>query len=88
MVGCYLVGKGIATPTRPGAIMKQFLLADEIHTADDPECPMCLEEYPESCDCGGLIHGAGQPGDDGEVIVATRCDRCGGNEDEAEVDVA
>ena len=54
-----------------------------LHVADDPQCPECLEEYPELCGCGGLIHAAGGEADlDGEEWPLTRCDRCGRSEEE------
>ena len=63
-----------------------FAIGDEIaHVVGDPECPQCLEEYPESCPCGGLIHAS--PGEDdpgGTQWPATRCDRCGRSEEEIE----
>jgi hypothetical protein len=42
-----------------------------------------LDEYPEPCRCGGLMHAAG--GDDGSaeaVQLTTCCDRCGRSEDQ------
>src|SRR5204863_7630967 len=66
-VGVTAGGKRIASATRQGAIMKDFFLADEIHGVGDAQCPMCLEEYPEPCGCGGLIHGSGQRDGDDEV---------------------
>jgi hypothetical protein len=68
--------------------MTEFLLADEVHSVGDPQCPMCLEEYPEVCECGGLIHSSGQSDGEDEIIVATRCDGCGRSEDDLESDVA
>jgi len=68
--------------------MRDFSLADKIHSVGDPQCPMCLEEYPEPCACGGLIHSSGQSEGEEEVIVATRCDSCGRSEDDLETDVA
>ena len=71
--------------------MNDFSLADEIHSVGDPQCPGCLEEYPEPCECGGLIHGSGQrDGEDGMILI-TRCDACGRTEeddDDLETDVA
>jgi len=42
------------------------------------------EEYPEPCRCGGLMHAAGgaEKDTDGNVLLTTRCDRCGRSEDE------
>ena len=51
---------------------------DTIHRVGDGGCPECLEDYPEACGCGGLIHaeGAGPEDEDGNVWVRTRCDQC------------
>jgi hypothetical protein len=51
---------------------------DAIHRVGDGGCPECLEDYPEPCGCGGLIHAeAGGPEDeDGNVWLRTRCGRC------------
>ena len=68
--------------------MADLKLGDEVHSAGDPECAMCLDEYPEPCDCGGLIHGAPQDDGENEVIVVTRCDSCGRSEEDLETDVA
>ena len=36
-----------------------FTIGDETtHVVGDAKCPECLEEYPEPCPCGGLIHAA------------------------------
>jgi hypothetical protein len=68
--------------------MADLILGDEAHSAGDPQCAMCLDEYPEPCACGGLIHGAPQDDGENEVIVVTRCDGCGRNEEDLETDVA
>ncbi len=53
------------------------------HLAGDPECPQCLEEYPEPCPCGGLMHaGSGEPDPDATEWPLTRCDRCRRSEEE------
>jgi hypothetical protein len=61
-----------------------FPLGEEAtHVARDPECPECLEGYPEACECGGLIHaGLGEPDPDETEWPATRCDRCGRAEED------
>ena len=68
--------------------MADLMLGDEVHTIGDPQCPMCVEEYPEPCECGGLIHGTPQDDGENEVIVVTRCDACGRSEEDLETDVA
>lgn len=68
--------------------MADLILGDEVHTVGDAQCPMCLDEYPEPCECGGLIHGTAQDGDESEVIVVTRCDGCGRSEEDLDTDVA
>ncbi len=59
--------------------MAAFAIAGEtMHRVGDGRCPGCLDDYPGSCGCGGLIHAeaAGPEDDDGNVWVRTRCDRC------------
>ena len=66
-------------------MMATFTITTEtVHHIADGQCPTCLEEYPEPCRCGGLVHGElGEEQDtDGNFLVATRCDRCGRNEDQ------
>ncbi len=54
------------------------------HLVGDPECPECLEEYPEGCRCGGLIHAAsGESDSEGDEVPITVCDQCGRAEEEA-----
>jgi hypothetical protein len=65
--------------------MKLFVVGEQAnHHAEDPTCPMCWEEYPERCSCGGLLHAAGgeEEDSDGNVLLTTRCDRCGRSEDQ------
>lgn len=61
-----------------------FAIGDEVaHVVGDARCPQCLEEYPEPCPCGGLIHAAsGEPDERGAEWPLTRCDRCGRSEEE------
>jgi hypothetical protein len=61
-----------------------FAIGDETtHVIGDPQCPECLEEYPEPCPCGGLIHAAsGEADTAGTDWPATRCDKCGRSEEE------
>jgi hypothetical protein len=63
-----------------------FTVGEEAtHIVDDPQCPECLEEYPERCRCGGLIHAAsGEADPEGGEWPLTRCDRCGRSEEEIE----
>jgi hypothetical protein len=66
---------------------KLFEIEGEVgHHVGDAECPVCWEEYPEPCRCGGLIHAAGgtEEDEDGNVLLTTRCDVCGRSEDELE----
>ena len=58
--------------------------AEVIHNVEDRACPTCLEDYPEPCRCGGLMHAeAGEELDaDGNHPVVTRCDVCGRSEDQ------
>jgi hypothetical protein len=45
---------------------QMFAIGDELtHVVGDRECPECLEEYPEPCPCGGLIHAAAGETDEG-----------------------
>ena len=63
---------------------KLFTVGEEVtHLADDPQCPECLEEYPETCTCGGLIHAAsGEEDAEGVESPLTKCDRCGRSEED------
>ncbi len=61
-----------------------FVIGDETtHIKGDARCPGCLEDYPESCPCGGLIHAAaGEPDEGGSDWPLTRCDQCGRSREE------
>ena len=63
-----------------------FTVGEEAtHIIGDARCPECLEEYPERCRCGGLIHAAsGETDPDGIEVPLTRCDGCGRSEEEIE----
>lgn len=68
----------------PGAL---FGIGEEpIHSAGDPHCPGCWEEYPAPCQCGGLMHAeaSGQEDPDGNPELNTMCDRCGRSEEQSE----
>jgi hypothetical protein len=65
--------------------MTLFTVGDEPnHHIGNVQCPECLDEYPEPCRCGGLMHAAGGVDGDTEVAVqpTTCCDRCGRSEDQ------
>jgi hypothetical protein len=65
--------------------MKMFTLGETVnHRAGDHDCPVCEEEYPEPCRCGGLMHAAptGEEDLDGNEIMITVCDACGRSEDQ------
>ena len=67
--------------------MKLFGVGDEVnHHPGDPLCPECWEEYPAPCKCGGLIHAAGgeEEDEDGNVLLTTKCDKCGRSEEQLE----
>jgi hypothetical protein len=67
--------------------MKLFGVGDEVnHHPGDPQCPECWEEYPAPCKCGGLIHAAGgdEEDEEGNVLLTTRCDKCGRSEEQLE----
>jgi hypothetical protein len=62
-----------------------FTVGEQInHRIGDLQCPECWEEYPEPCQCGGLMHAAGGEEEDvdGNVLLMTCCDRCGRSEDQ------
>lgn len=65
-----------------------FKIDDEIHGVGDAECPACPPEYPEPCACGGLMHAGGEAEIDGEMVLATQCDRCGCSLDDLGSEVA
>jgi hypothetical protein len=65
--------------------MTLFAVGEESnHHIGNVQCPECWEEYPEPCRCGGLMHAAGgaEEDTDGNVLLTTRCDRCGRSENE------
>jgi hypothetical protein len=71
--------------------MNLFTVGQEMtHRVGDPACAECWEEYPEACPCGGLVHAAGgeEEDEDGNVLLTTRCDRCGCSEDQLVQNVA
>jgi hypothetical protein len=65
-----------------------FLLEDQIHDAEDPECAACAAGYPTRCICGGLMHAAAEADEDSEAIVSTQCGKCGRSEDDLEESAA
>jgi hypothetical protein len=69
----------------------QFFPVEEeaIHHVGDAQCPECLEEYPESCACGGLIHAenGGSDDEDGNPGLRTRCDQCRRSQEDLEEDL-
>jgi hypothetical protein len=65
-----------------------FLLEDEVHDADDPQCSACAAGYPSRCVCGGLMHAVGEADEESESIVSTECGKCGRSEDDLGEDVA
>ena len=69
----------------------QFFAVEEepIHHAGDTQCPECLENYPEACVCGGLIHAEdGAPEDeDDHAGPRTRCDQCRRSQEDVEEDL-
>jgi hypothetical protein len=70
--------------------MPFFAVEEEaIHHVGDTQCPACLEEYPEACRCGGLIHAesGGPEAEDGSVWLRTRCDQCRRSQEDIEEDL-
>jgi hypothetical protein len=64
--------------------VKLFTVGTDVnHHVGDGQCPACVEQYPEPCRCGGLMHAAGsdEVDADGNVVPVTQCDRCGRSED-------
>jgi hypothetical protein len=62
-----------------------FTFEEQIHHRDDMQCAGCADEYPEPCSCGGLVHAAETAAlDDGDVALATQCDRCHRAQDDLE----
>jgi hypothetical protein len=57
---------------------------DTNHQVGDHACPVCAEEYPEPCRCGGLVHAAvtREEDPDGNPLLVTACDVCGRSEDQ------
>lgn len=65
--------------------MRMFTVGETTnHGAGDHACPVCAEEYPEPCRCGGLMHAAptGEEDPDGNAVMITVCDACGRSEDQ------
>ncbi len=64
--------------------MQLLTIAEQTHHVGDSQCPSCLEEYPEPCVCGGLVHASAgeEPDMDGSPVPATQCDQCGRSEEE------
>jgi hypothetical protein len=70
--------------------MELFAVDEEaIHHVGDARCPECIEEYPETCACGGLIHAEsrGLEDEDGNPWVQTRCDQCRRAQEDVEEDL-
>jgi hypothetical protein len=67
-----------------------FTFEEQIHHGGDPACPGCVEDYPERCGCGGLIHASEVTLTDADADVppATQCDRCGRSKGDLEEQVA
>jgi hypothetical protein len=60
--------------------MEQFIVGDITnHSIGDAHCPVCAEDFPEACGCGGFVHAsvleAEDPADN--PLITTRCDQCG-----------
>lgn len=61
-----------------------FTIGAEIdHEIGDHDCPVCAQDYPEPCRCGGLVHAAtGEDDVEGNPVLITACDVCGRSEDQ------
>ena len=69
-------------------MVRVFTLGSQYtHTVGDRACPACLENYPEPCRCGGLLHAAptGDEDTDGNPVLVTCCDLCARSEDQLDV---
>jgi hypothetical protein len=65
--------------------MRLFTLGEEAnHRIGDRACPLCADQYPEPCRCGGLMHAARTIDEDaaGDLVLFTGCDVCGRSEDQ------
>ena len=65
--------------------MRMFTLGDTVnHRAGDHACPVCAEDYPEPCRCGGLMHASdtAEADPDGNLLRVTLCDQCGRSEED------
>jgi hypothetical protein len=65
--------------------METFAIGDDRgHRVGDGRCAACAAEFPEPCQCGGLVHAAsGEAEDlDGNPILSTRCDQCGRSDED------
>jgi len=65
--------------------MEPFIVGEnETHRAGDAHCAACAEDFPEPCQCGGLVHAsvleAMDPDD--APLITTRCDQCGRSDED------
>ncbi len=69
----------------------QLVPVDEeaVHHVGNTRCPGCIQEYPEACVCGGLLHAeSGGPDDeDGSLSLRSRCDQCRRSQEDVEEDL-
>ena len=69
--------------------MEQFAVGEDLtHLVGNAHCPACVEDFPEPCRCGGLVHATALDlleDPDTNPVITTRCDQCGlSDEDLAE----
>jgi hypothetical protein len=65
--------------------MEPFVVGEDVnHRTGDATCPACVEDFPEPCSCGGLVHATAleleEP--EGEPVLTTRCDQCGRSDED------
>lgn len=59
-----------------------MLIDGNEHIVGDKGCSECWQDYPKTCDCGGLIHASfGDENADGDYYLNYKCDKCGSTEE-------
>ena len=65
--------------------MEPFVVGQDVnHRVGDARCPACVEDFPEPCGCGGLVHATPFELEDPDIVpeITTRCDRCGRSDED------
>ncbi len=66
--------------------MEEFVVGEDVnHRVGNAHCPACVEDFPEPCRCGGLVHATAlelleDPA--ANPLITTRCDQCGRSDED------